>query len=183
MLQQAIPMLTWVLIFSYLAGRYKINLAPILGLSLPLPPAYYFRQSLLAIISVVAMVMVMSLLVSTTTESPQHLPDPYKDLSGEQLKMMALLGIVTAPIIEEIVFRGFLQSTFYRYFSSAGAVLMSAMVFGVLHTLYQDVPLAQISVYLLGVVFGYFRLKTGSILPGMVAHLFNNVVAALYLLI
>lgn len=97
--------------------------------------------------------------------------------SGVGVWISGLATIVLAPIIEEIYFRGFLLPAFSKKSFIVGA-LISSLFFGVLHF--------QLNVAIYTFVFGlflcflYYRL--GSILPGIMLHMLNNLVAFLILL-
>lgn len=181
-LQQVVPILAWAAIFGYLALVYACDLRPVLGLLPRQPWGYVLKEGILAILGTMIIMHVSAWLADLSTGVPGERPDPYAPLSGDELKIMALFAVFTAPVLEEIVFRGFVQSTLYKSFPPVHAVVVTAAVFGLLHTLYQETPVAQIAVFLMGLLFGYFRLRTGTIFAGMIAHLFNNLMAALYLL-
>ncbi len=179
LLQQILPIGAWGIILLSLAAIYKTDLRPALGLQLDRPAGYYLRESLLAILGVVLIFTALSLILSLLFQSPEELADPYRALTPDRLLMVTLLGLFSAPIVEEIIFRGFLQSTLYKYYSPGTAVILTALIFGLFHSLYHTAPVALISVYLLGLLFSYFRLRTGSIIPSIAAHLFNNIMAAI----
>lgn len=79
--------------------------------------------------------------------------------------------VVFAPFFEEIVFRGLIFSTFRRKFGWAISATASATIFSVLHG-YGLLGFA--SVLWSGVLWAWAYEKTGSLLPGMVAHAVNN---------
>lgn len=85
-----------------------------------------------------------------------------------------------APFFEEIVFRGLIFRTFRRQFNwtvSAGA---SAAIFSILHGYG---PLGFASVLWSGILWAWAYEKTGSLLPGMMAHAINNFLVVLGLLV
>jgi hypothetical protein len=88
----------------------------------------------------------------------------------------SLLGtVVSAPVFEEIVFRGLLYGTLRRRLGWPAAALLSAAVFAGAHG-YGAAGFG--SVFASGVMWAVAYEKTGSLLPGMVAHAANNVSAA-----
>lgn len=177
--QQLFPIAAWGLILLALAQAYQTDLRPSLGLRLNHPAGYYLRESLFAILGVIVVFTALSLVLSLFYKSPEELVDPYQALTPDKLWVVTLLGLFSAPLVEEIVFRGFLQSTLYKYYPPGLCVILTALIFGLFHSLYHGAPVALISVYLLGLLFSYFRLRTGSIIPSMSAHLFNNLMAAI----
>lgn len=84
--------------------------------------------------------------------------------------LVAFYALVGAPVVEEVLFRGFLQGYLRRRFSAAGAVVVSAAVFGLFHT-----PVnAAVSVFLLGLVLGYQRERTQSLAAPLATHILFN---------
>ncbi len=80
-------------------------------------------------------------------------------------------AVLVAPLLEELVFRGFLQGQLEAgYRDATKAVLISAVVFTVLHLN----PWWALQIYLLGVVLGYLAWRTGSIWPPFLVHATNN---------
>jgi sodium transport system permease protein len=84
-----------------------------------------------------------------------------------------LLFAVIPAVCEEFAFRGFILSGLERGHSPRMAVLMSALLFGIMHVL---VSLFQqfFNTTLLGVILGLLAVRSGSILPGIVFHLLHN---------
>ncbi|MBS0519899.1 MAG: CPBP family intramembrane metalloprotease [Proteobacteria bacterium] len=92
---------------------------------------------------------------------------------------LLLLGGL-APIVEELVFRGLLYGWIAGRWGTRWAWLVSSIAFAVAH--YE--PAHIMLVLPLGLLFGYLRRRTDSLLPSTVAHIFNNsfaVAAAAYL--
>lgn len=86
--------------------------------------------------------------------------------------LMTIATVVVVPIVEEVVFRGLIQTRLNRVFPGWLAVLSSALLFGVCHG--QIVWMAY--AFVLGVVFGFLDLGARSIWPSLAAHvLFNGI--------
>ncbi len=76
---------------------------------------------------------------------------------------------VLGPIFEETLFRGMILQSL-RPWGDRLAVIVSAVLFGLTHlNLYQGVPAV-----LLGLVFGFIAVRTGSVLPSAVLHIAYN---------
>lgn len=78
----------------------------------------------------------------------------------------ALSITVAAPLAEELMFRGVIQTRLERAMPVWAAVVLQAVLFGVVH----GTPIQMAYAFLLGVAFGFLRSRTGSILPGVAAH-------------
>ena len=98
--------------------------------------------------------------------APQSSPDT---TDGVAMLLYAINGMILPAFIEEIVFRGaILQSL--RRFGDGFALLTSSILFAVIHGNFVQAPYA----FLMGLVIGYFVLRTGSLWTGIFIHLFNN---------
>ncbi|HEY6103632.1 MAG TPA: CPBP family glutamic-type intramembrane protease [bacterium] len=95
-----------------------------------------------------------------------------RPLTAAQTVWIVLLVCVLVPIGEEIFFRGFVYGTLRRWGVVAGIVL-SSLFFGAVHQ--QIVHFLPIAI--LGVILALLYERTGSLLPGMVVHAVNNLVA------
>ena len=85
-----------------------------------------------------------------------------------------------APILEEMLFRGAIEGRLLRSMSNPWqAITISSLIFGVVHMNPAQIPFA----FLLGMMFGWLYWRTGSLLPGIVGHVFNNSVAAVNMMI
>ena len=79
-----------------------------------------------------------------------------------------VLGI-TPGICEELFFRGVVFSGLRRL-GPWPAVLLSALLFGLAHaSIYRLLP-----TFILGVLLGVLRWRSGSVVPGMAMHAINN---------
>lgn len=86
----------------------------------------------------------------------------------------AILSVVVcAPILEEILFRGLIFESCRERFGGGAAVLISALLFGLVH----GVPVQIINAFVVGLIFGYIYLRTGSLLSVILLHVFNNGIA------
>jgi membrane protease YdiL (CAAX protease family) len=100
--------------------------------------------------------------------------------SLHQLPQMILLGLtvgVIVPVGEEIFFRGLTLGALRRRLNRHLAVLVSAVFFAAAHVFWVELlPIA-----FLGIVLGYLYELTGSLVPGMIAHGVNNIIALVIL--
>ena len=89
---------------------------------------------------------------------------------------VAVLVCLIAPIAEELFFRGFMFGALRRPLGWIGAAVVTGIVFGLIHAGGTDaVFLAPLAV--LGFLLCWLYRKTGSLLPGMAVHAFNNALA------
>ncbi len=101
---------------------------------------------------------------------------------GEPAQLAASLveTIVFAPVFEEIVFRGLFFATLRRRFGFVASALISAIVFAVAHG-YGLMGFA--SVLWSGMLWAWVYERSGSVLPGILAHMLNNAVVCLSIIL
>lgn len=87
---------------------------------------------------------------------------------------LAVLAVIAAPIAEETMFRGVLLTSIRQKLGAAWAIVISGLIFGMIHPVGLVEGLALSS---LGCVFGLIAVYRRSIAPTMVAHGLNNLVA------
>lgn len=93
-----------------------------------------------------------------------------EQVSGD-LYIMLATTVVMAPIFEEIVFRGIIQKGMINKGMKPGkAILITALVFGLIH----GNPWQFVGAILLGYVLGLAFYKTKSLLLPILLHAFNN---------
>ncbi|WP_320054483.1 CPBP family intramembrane glutamic endopeptidase [uncultured Acetobacteroides sp.] len=83
--------------------------------------------------------------------------------------------VIVAPIAEEIIFRGMITKLLLEEYRPIKAILISALIFGIIHFNPAQIPVA----FVLGLLFGWLYYKTGSIIPGIILHFTNNAVVIL----
>lgn len=87
--------------------------------------------------------------------------------------LFLLATAVFAPVVEEVVFRGFILGGLKSKFNSFLAVVLSAIAFSLMHfspaqTAYQ---------FCLGVALGFLAVNSNSVLPCIIAHSASNLTA------
>ena len=83
--------------------------------------------------------------------------------------MMLLVGAVLPGICEETLFRGVIQGVLERR-GKWLAVIVTAVLFGLFH---MD-PIRVVAASVLGLLFGWLTIRTGSLIPAMTGHFANN---------
>ncbi len=95
---------------------------------------------------------------------------------GTPLQRAGLVAVAAglAPVCEEIAFRGYLQSALRLRLRDGTALAVGAVLFATMHLN----PVSLPGLLLLGFLFGWLALRTGSVWPGVAAHAVNNAVAS-----
>lgn len=82
--------------------------------------------------------------------------------------------VVLAPIMEEVVFRGYVLDSCRSFFQEREAVIMSSCLFGLMHFFYGPFGIVMISIG--GALYAWIRLRTNSIIPAIICHsLWNGI--------
>lgn len=78
--------------------------------------------------------------------------------------------VVIAPIVEELIFRGVIMSGFSRIYHPVFAIFFSALLFAFFHLNPWQFPAA----FALGLILGWIRIRTGSVLACIAGHAIHN---------
>ncbi len=118
------------------------------------------------------------LLMSIVSERGESLVLFARVFSGASVGVFVILlvlGGLLSPLIEELVFRGYIQRRLLERWHPALAILVSSFFFGVIHLDPIHGPLA----FVIGLWLGVIAWRAGSIVPVIVCHIFNNLASAL----
>lgn len=101
-------------------------------------------------------------------------PDATENLepTASSLLIHLVATAIIPGILEEMVFRGYILQAL-RPYGDGFAVVVSALLFGLLHGNVLQIPFALI----VGLVCGYVVVQTGNIWTSMVLHILNNTMA------
>jgi len=136
------------------------------------------KQMLFTVIGAVGAMFFMNFMLSI-------LPIP-KELIGDLTSGMsklsaypfwqAMLGnAILVPITEEVVFRGYLFNRLEKAMPAIVAALISSAVFGICH----GGIVWAIWAFCMGMLICVVRMKSGSIIPGIVIHIIMNTFATI----
>ncbi len=90
-------------------------------------------------------------------------------------RVAAVLFVVgVAPVLEELVFRGYLQTAIAARLGPAVGIGVAAALFGLFHL---SDPAVVPVLAVVGALLGWVRHRSGSVYPAMAGHLVNNVAA------
>lgn len=84
-------------------------------------------------------------------------------------------AVIIVPITEEIFFRGIILQGFLKNYKPTVAIFLSAIIFGLVHMN----PGAMITATVGGLLTGWIYWKTNSLLPCIMLHFLNNMMAYL----
>lgn len=101
---------------------------------------------------------------------------------------VVILAVLTAPIVEETVYRGIMYSAWQRVFgkypAAAAVTILFTLVHGAQYSQSSKPDVATLSVlFLLSLTLTIVRIKTGNLLPAIVLHTVFNLFQSIIMLI
>jgi CAAX protease family protein len=156
-----------VLLLALVAWRTGAGVGVYLGLTMPRKRDLLF--GVIAIMILTAAGDGISALLGYNLVTQFQL-DIYRSASAAGwLPWLLLVVVVVAPIGEETLFRGFLFRGWHRSPRDIWAVIIAtALLWALTHVQYNPYFMAQ--VFVIGLVFGWFRYRSGSTILTMVLH-------------
>lgn len=98
-------------------------------------------------------------------------PDAWDSSRAVPFLANALVVVLVAPFVEELLYRGLGMSLLFPFLGPLFSILITGLAFGLAHGLVLGLPVLTI----FGIALGWLRWKTDSVYPGMVVHgLFNG---------
>ncbi|MCR5023488.1 MAG: CPBP family intramembrane metalloprotease [Lachnospiraceae bacterium] len=88
---------------------------------------------------------------------------------------LAVAMAVIGPLAEELAFRGVIYAGLRRSGRLLGAILLQALLFGLMHLNFNQMSYA----FVLGVAWGILNEVTGSLWPGLIGHFMINIGGAI----
>lgn len=92
-------------------------------------------------------------------------------LLGGSMAFAIIYTVLIAPVCEETIFRGLVLTIFDGKLPKWLGILISALVFALIHL---PSPIAFIYTLTLGIVLGFVRYRTKSLVPCVLAHIIFN---------
>lgn len=97
----------------------------------------------------------------------------YREAAGREMLHPARFffrTVFTAPLFEELLFRGVLQRRLEKHAGNVFAVVLSAVLFG----LYHGTPVQGLAAFLAGLFLGYVYFRTDALLVSILMHAASN---------
>ena len=147
------------------------------------PIVYFFAGCALSLIVAV---------LSSRLKAPDNSPMEELFKNRQTALLFVAMAVLIAPLVEETLFRGYLYPLIARLFTSilrfvgleesralrlgvAGAILMTGVLFGMMHGAQLGWTWGLVAMLILvGVVFTWVRARTGSVFASFLMHLGYN---------
>jgi uncharacterized protein len=147
---------------------------------LSLHPSRFGAQGYVAAIFVVsgismAVGQILSPLTDTNSPTLKLLDKHLRTTNTPWFVLAAVIIGGFAPIAEEVLFRGYMQTRLRNRWGAIWAIGITASLFGAFHADPVQSPFA----FLIGLSLGYVAVRMGSIRPAIVCHAVNNLISVL----
>jgi uncharacterized protein len=112
---------------------------------------------------------------------PKELPMDRFFRTAPEAWALSIFGMTLAPLMEELLFRGFLYPVLVRRLGGAAAVLLTAASFCLIHALQLGFAWGPLLViFLVGLALTVTRAATKSVAPGFLIHVaYNSTISVL----
>lgn len=101
---------------------------------------------------------------------PSFFVDMFAGLTADASAGSFFALVLVAPLTEELLFRGLILRGLLRRGSVTAAIVLSALLFGLVHLN----PWQSTTTTMMGLLLGWWTVRTGSLLPALAAHALNN---------
>ncbi len=137
------------------------------------------RKSVIAMLAITIVFIGLSSLASFVLERPAEsdfMTDAYRSVTSAPLFWISI--VIFGPVFEELFIRGFLFIGLVKSrIGPVGAVILTTLVWAVLHVQYGIYEITVI--FILGLILGIVRYKTGSLWAPIIIHALNNLLAVI----
>jgi len=111
---------------------------------------------------------------------PSWMEDVYR--SAVFLPLLLVAIIVVAPLLEEVFFRGFVfEGLRHSLLGDVGTIVVTALVWASIHLQYEWFYLGHI--FALGLLLGFARSRTGSLVPPVLMHSLVNLISSVQVML
>ena len=166
-----VPLQIWCIF--WLLRRRKIDLSKNLGL-------YHFNRNAL-IYSLVAYLILYLVLTAYSYAFQISPPEEFiKLMQATPFVLNFLMVVIGAPIVEELLFRGFLFSQLKTTkLGINGSIILTSLIWTSIHLQYDLFLL--IPIFLIGLLLGYLMHKYNSLYLVIIVHAVHNLQATLFI--
>lgn len=117
-------------------------------------------------------------LIPGESESLEQMSEMFREHRDFMIPLAMLIGL-TPAFCEEILFRGYIQTRLVKSWGPLAAILVASAAFAAAHLDFKH----ALAVFPLGVFLGLVSWRSGSLLPAMAAHFFNNCLGVLLMVL
>lgn len=143
-----------------LKNTYCLKTVPLKKYLLPVTAAFCFSA--------------FSNILQTATPIPPELIGGMSDDMEKSMTAFIVSVFIIAPMVEEFVFRALIMTALRKGISTTASILISALLFALIHAMAGGVIIV-VHAFLGGLIFALSYVKTKSLFPAVIAHIFGNI--------
>jgi len=114
-------------------------------------------------------------MLSAQMKQPDNIPMEELFKYRQTALLFMAMAVFVAPIVEETLFRGYLYPLFARSFGIAPGILLTGVLFGLMHGAQLGWTWSLVGMLILvGIIFTTVRARTGSVFASYLMHLGYN---------
>lgn len=170
--QYLLSPIMFLLIFVIVNRKKEYNTMEMLGVKNKVKPLHILLSigmSVFAIVFFSQFASMFDLLLEKINFNPSDDLNVNNNTVGYLLLNTLVIAIMPA-VFEELIFRGIIFKSLEKEHTPTTAILLSALMFSLMHGSLQQ----TVFQFILGVVLGYVMYATGNIIYPMITHFFNN---------
>jgi len=119
-------------------------------------------------------------LMTASMKTPESTPMEELFKYPHTAMLFVAMAVLVAPLVEETLFRGYLYPLFARSFGVAPAILLTGVLFGLMHGAQLGWTWGLVAMLtLVGIVFTLVRARTGTVVASFLMHLGYNLLISL----
>ncbi len=123
----------------------------------------------------IGLLLLFTWLLPEEWQRKHSLLEALREMGPMYKTIIAISAVVLAPLMEEIFFRGLLQSMLRKYFHPWMTIIIASVIFASVHGQPQNIP----ALFALSVAMGYNYERCGRLWPAILIHMiFNGVMIA-----
>lgn len=161
---QAIYLLLVIFVFKIrkvdMQNTYGLKFVPFEAYLLPVIASFCFSA--------------FSNIIQAVAPIPQELIGGISGNIEKNIVAFILSVFIVAPIVEEFVFRAMIMAKLRNEVSTAISIIISAILFALIHFMAGGI-ITVAHAFLGGLIFALAYVKTKSLFPAIVAHIFGNI--------
>lgn len=137
--------------------------------------AYSIVSPIFLLMSVVGMLSGAMLLdfASSQFGVPDWMEATFKTLMASWVGMLFIS--LVGPILEEFIFRYAILNALLKKYRPGTAIVVSALIFGIIH----GNPIQIVGAFFMGLLLGWVYYRTGSLIPCILMHVANNTLSTI----
>ena len=171
-----LPFVSLLVILGYVTSRTDLDWKYLRQL---FSTGFDWRVWACVVITVVGVLMFDVVLIDALTRIvplPEWVHDTFSPEIGRETPLWSILviSVVIGPFVEELLVRGIILNGLLAHYTRASAIVWSAVLFGVYHIEPWQVALS----FYTGLIWAWWVVRTGSLLPALFGHALINFVAA-----